>query len=218
MLFRKLVLMALLVAINCMSVVNAQTNENEEYVEQVVVTATKEVKPKHEVAEAITAIYEDELKAIMPSHPAEALNHIAGVHINNLGGEGHMTAIRQPITTAGVYLYLEDGLPIRPTGFFNHNGLYEINLPQSSVIEVTRGPGTALYGSDAIGGIIDSITKASPTSEEVSFSTELGSDQWHRILFSAGTPINKDHAFRVNLNHIKSGWFSRRFRISANFA
>jgi outer membrane cobalamin receptor len=69
-----------------------------------------------------------------------------------------MTAIRQPITTGGVYLFLEDGLPTRPTGFFNHNGLYEIDIPNSGRVEVTKGPGSALYGSDAIGGIFKMFT------------------------------------------------------------
>ena len=71
-----------------------------------------------------------------------------------------MTAIRQPITTNPVYLYLEDGIPTRSTGFFNHNALYEINVPQAGRIEVFKGPGTALYGSDAIGGIINVSTRA----------------------------------------------------------
>ena len=35
-----------------------------------------------------------------------------------------------------MYLYLEDGVPTRATGFFNHNALYEVNLPQAGGIEV----------------------------------------------------------------------------------
>ena len=73
-----------------------------------------------------------------------------GVHVNVTGGEGHMTAIRQPITTSAVYIYLEDGIPTRSTGFYNHNVLYEINVPQLAGIEVSKGPGSALYGSDAM--------------------------------------------------------------------
>jgi outer membrane receptor protein involved in Fe transport len=78
---------------------------------------------------------------------------VAGVWVSVTGGEGHQTAIRQPLNTNPVYLFLEDGVPTRSTGFFNHNALYEVNLPGAEGIEVTKGPGSALYGSDAIGGV-----------------------------------------------------------------
>lgn len=166
----------------------------------VVVTATKEKKSKREVSESIDAVTSEEIERISPSHPAEVLNRIAGVHVNNLGGEGHMTSIRQPITTSGVYLYLEDGIPTRPTGFFNHNALYEINLPQAERIEVIKGPGSALYGSDAIGGIINSVTRPAPPEPETTVNPEYGSYGWKRLLMSSGSPINDDLGIRLDLN------------------
>lgn len=165
-----------------------------------VVTGTREGKLRSDVAESVDVLDSDQIERISPAHPAEALNRTAGVHVNNLGGEGHMTSIRQPITTSGVYLFLEDGLPTRPTGMFNHNGLYEINIPQADRIEITKGPGSALYGSDSIGGIINVITKAAPDEAEVSLNPEFGSFGWKRLLTSGGMPINENAGFRVDLN------------------
>ena len=119
----------------------------------VVVTSTREAQLKRDLPESVSVMDDATILEVAPSHPAELLNRVPGVHVNNLGGEGHMTAIRQPITTGGVYLFLEDGIPTRPTGYFNHNGLYEVNIPQAGGIEVTRGPGSALFGSDAIAGV-----------------------------------------------------------------
>jgi len=48
-------------------------------------------------------------------------------------------AIRQPITYNALYLYMEDGIPIRPTGIFNYNALYEINTDGIRDIEVIKG-------------------------------------------------------------------------------
>ena len=138
--------------------------------EVVVVTATREAQPLGQVTSAVSVFDEEQIRFIAPSHPSELLNRSAGVYVNNLGGEGHMTAIRQPLTTAGVYLFLEDGVPTRPTGFFNHNGLYEVDVAQASRVEVIKGPGSAVYGSDAIAGVVNSIT-AVPSDE---FSAELG--------------------------------------------
>ena len=167
---------------------------------KVVVTATREVKNSNDLAATVGVADAQEIKTVSPAHPSEILNRQAGVHINNLGGEGHMTAIRQPITTGGVYLYLEDGLPTRPTGFFNHNALYEMNVAQAERLEVTKGPGTALYGSDAIGGIINSITKPAPEKAELMINPEVGTDSWKRLLISGGQPIDEDTGYRLDLN------------------
>lgn len=175
--------------------------------EQVIVTATREAKARSELAESVGVISEDALEHIAPAHPADALNRVAGVHVNNLGGEGHMTSIRQPISTAGVYLFLEDGIPTRPTGFFNHNGLYEINVPQSAQLEVTKGPASALYGSDAIGGVINAVTRAAPESAEFTLNGELGADGWQRALVSVGNKLGERSAFRLDLNSTASEGF-----------
>lgn len=170
------------------------------YTNMVLVTATREAKLLREVPESTGILEASELEFIAPAHPSEALNRIAGVHINNVGGEGHMTAIRQPITTGGVYLFLEDGIPTRPTGLFNHNALYEINVPQADRIEIIKGPGSALYGSDSIGGIINSITKPSPSRPKVNMTPEIGSYGWNRFLATGGAPLGDHAGFRIDLN------------------
>ncbi len=176
------------------------------HIEQVVVTSTREEKKLNHLSESVGVLTEQDLIDISPAHPADALNRIAGVHINNLGGEGHMTSIRQPISTSGVYLFLEDGLPTRPSGFFNHNGLYEINIPQSGRLEVIKGPGSALYGSDAIGGVINVITKKPPVDTELNTNIEIGSDQWRRALLSFGGG-NESLAAKVDVSLTESEGF-----------
>ena len=170
------------------------------HLDKVVVTSTQEEKSIKELAESVGVLRREDIESVSPSHPSEILNRTAGVYINNLGGEGHMTAIRQPITTGGVYLFLEDGVPTRPTGFFNHNGLYEVNIPQSQRLEVTKGPGSALYGSDAIGGVINSISAKVPKTSQSKLDLELGQDNWQRLLLSAGAPINPLSGVAISAN------------------
>ncbi|MBI3398886.1 MAG: TonB-dependent receptor plug domain-containing protein [Deltaproteobacteria bacterium] len=117
-----------------------------------------------------------------------------------------MTAIRQPLTTNPVYLFLEDGIPIRSTGFFNHNALYEINIPGADRIEVMKGPGTALYGSDAIGGAINVMTKAPSLTPEIEITPEAGENGWYRIL-ATGSLTWDSHGVRLDLNDTHTdGW------------
>lgn len=167
----------------------------------VVVTSTREERLKRELPESVSVINQIDIQEVMPAHPSELLNRVPGVYVNNLGGEGHMTAIRQPLTTGGVYLFLEDGIPTRPTGYFNHNGLYEVNIPQAGGVEVTRGPGSALFGSDAIGGIVNTLTAAPPVDGTLlNADLEGGSHGWARGLFSVGAGNGEGDGVILNLN------------------
>ena len=70
-----------------------------------------------------------------------------------------MMAVRSPISTNALFLYLEDGLQIRPTSVFNHNALLEMNDLTFSRVEVLKGPASSIYGSESIGGSFNFITK-----------------------------------------------------------
>lgn len=180
--------------------------DDNDYMAEITVTGTKEETLRSETAETTDVLGQQEIDEVKPAHPSELMNRIPGVHVNVTGGEGHMMSIRQPITTKPVYLYLENGIPTRSTGFFNHNALYETNIPQAESVEVTKGPGTALYGSDAIGGVINVTTRRAPMEPEVEVGLEGGEYGWGRILFSAGNTWGDD-GLRGDLNITHTdGW------------
>jgi outer membrane receptor protein involved in Fe transport len=159
-----------------------------------------------ETPRSISVIKGDVIDAVKPAHPSEIMSRVPGAVMMQTSGEGHTTGLRHPIGTAPVYLYLEDGVPTRASGFFNHNAMYETNLPQSDGIEITRGPGSALQGSDAIGGVFNVLSKAPSLKPETSATGELGSFGWRRGLASSsgtwgGTGVRAD----VNLTH-SDGW------------
>jgi iron complex outermembrane recepter protein len=173
---------------------------------EVTVTGTREEALLSETPASVGVIKGDTVRQDKPAHPTQIMGQIPGVSVAVTNGEGHTTAIRQPFTTAPLYLFLEDGIPTRSTGFFNHNALYEINIPQSGGIEVIRGPGTALYGSDAIGGVINVLTRKPPEKGEVTLSGELGMFGWRRILAGGGNTFGRD-GFRADLNLTHTdGW------------
>lgn len=172
----------------------------------ITVTGTREEIPKAETAETVDTVNQQTIEDTRPAHPSEIMDRVPGVHINVTNGEGHMAAIRQPMTTKAVYLYLEDGIPTRSTGFFNHNALYEVNIPQAAGVEVTKGPGTALYGSDAIGGVINVLTRPAPLEAEAEISLEAGEHGWQRMLVSGGNSWGDD-GLRADLNLTQTdGW------------
>lgn len=172
----------------------------------VTVTGTREKRSLAETPATVDTIPGGEIHDAVPVHPSQIMRQVPGVWVNVTGGEGHQTAIRQPLTTNPVYLYLEDGVPTRSTGFFNHNALYEINLPQSSGIEVLKGPGTALYGSDAIGGVVNVMTRPAPLKPEAEVSIDAGQYGWRRALVTGGNTVGAG-GWRGDLNLTEtSGW------------
>ena len=94
--------------------------------------------------------------------PVELLNRAPGVHIHRGSGQEHLTAIRSPVLVggagAGSFLYLEDGIAMRAPGFANVNALLDAMPQDDGSVEVVRGPGSALYGSNAVHGLVNFIS------------------------------------------------------------
>ncbi|HEX6747161.1 MAG TPA: TonB-dependent receptor [Longimicrobium sp.] len=169
-----------------------------------VVSSTREVQRLGETPATVGVVSSAQLREQRPTHPSEVMSQIPGVWVSVTGGEGHATSIRQPNTTNPVYLYLEDGVPTRSTGFFNHNALYEVNVPQADRIEVLKGPSSALYGSDAIGGVVNVETRAPSRRAGVELYGEGGAYGWGRLLLAA-SGTRGDNGFRADVNLTRTG-------------
>ena len=127
----------------------------------IVVSGSRSETKLSETPVSIGAVSRAQWDADKPKSVGEIINRIPGVHWNDLGNEQHSMAIRQPISTNAVYQYLEDGIPIRPLGVFNHNALNEINMNGAGGVEVVKGAASSLYGSNAVGGAVNFLTQRS---------------------------------------------------------
>ncbi|MDE0366611.1 MAG: TonB-dependent receptor [Gammaproteobacteria bacterium] len=145
-----------------------------EIVEEIVVVET--LGERLGTAGSVGGIDTEALAEIRPTHIHEALVRIPGVWVSRGSGHEHLTAIRSAVLTGagacGAFLFLEDGLPIRPAGFCNVNNLFEVNGEQAGGIEVWRGPASAALGGNALHGAINVST---PDPEVTGLSLEGGS-------------------------------------------
>jgi iron complex outermembrane receptor protein len=128
--------------------------------QEIVITANREAVRRSQAPVAITLLSAKTIQDAKPVSIDQVLNKVSGVYMVNLGNEQHQMSIRQPMTTKSLFLYLEDGIPVRTTGLFNHNALLEMNMAVVKNIEVIRGPSSSLYGSEAIGGVVNFITQS----------------------------------------------------------
>jgi iron complex outermembrane recepter protein len=153
--------------------------------EQVVVTATRRPEPALAVPLSIGRVGPDTLALVGATHHAEILNRIPGVMIQQGSGQESLTAIRSPVLTGagscGAFLFLENGVPVRPVGFCNVNVLYEVNTEQARAIEVLRGPGSALYGSNAMNGTVNVLQPAPGERPLMAASLDGGPSNYWRL-------------------------------------
>ncbi len=136
----------------------------------IVVTAERRAQALSTLPANAASLDAEDLATIGAQAPSEALNRIPGVAIHRGSGVESLPAIRSPVLTggqgAGSFLILEDGVPIRAPGLANINELYETSLDFAERVEVTRGPGSALYGSNAVHGVVNMVTGADATALE----------------------------------------------------
>ncbi|SFW68073.1 TonB-dependent receptor domain-containing protein [Luteibacter sp. UNCMF366Tsu5.1] len=124
----------------------------------VVVTANRAPTPLDEVLAPVTLITREDIERLQPVSVQDLLVGLPGVAIANTGGIGQQTSLFMRGTNSSHTLVLVDGVRVGTVGA----GLpaYEqLPVEQIDHIEIVRGPRSTLYGSDAIGGVIQIFTR-----------------------------------------------------------
>ncbi|MGH8129552.1 MAG: TonB-dependent receptor [Steroidobacteraceae bacterium] len=157
--------------------------------EEVIVTATRTAVALADYPGSATRIVAESLELTGATYSAELLNRAPGTMIQRGSGQESLTALRSPVLTdagaCGAVLVLEDGIPIRPVGSCNVNELFEVNLEQAAAVEVLRGPGSVLYGSSAVHGIINVLPPLPDEVPVLGIALEAGSDAYRRARLAA---------------------------------
>lgn len=163
----------------------------------VIVTASKTKEKRIESPVAISILSGQQIQEAKATRIDFLLNKVSGVFMPTIGNEQHMMSIRQPVSLKGLYLYLEDGLPIRTSGLFSNNALIEINTAAIQQIEVIKGPASALYGAEAIGGVVNFIHGTRPIRSLLAISNHVNNNgliksdlAWHQASKKSGWMLN----------------------------
>jgi vitamin B12 transporter len=150
--------------------------EKEVTLEKVVVTATRVETPTEEIASSMTIISSKEIERKQKTTVLEALRDIPGLDVVQTGGVGSHTSIFLRGANSEHTLVMIDGVevndPISPGRSYDFAHLTVDNIER---IEIIRGPQSTLYGSDAIGGVVNIITKKGEGKPKFFLSAEGGS-------------------------------------------
>lgn len=146
--------------------------------EQVIVTSSRRPQRAQTEPSAIAQINRQAIEGLHGAGAVDTLRRLPGINFQQNNGVENLPALRSPVLTggaaAGSILYLEDGVPIRAPGFGNVNQVFELNAEIAEAIEVTRGPGAAVYGSNALNGVVNVLTPSPREAQGVSFALEAG--------------------------------------------
>ncbi|MBU6158578.1 MAG: TonB-dependent receptor [Bacteroidetes bacterium] len=171
--------------------------------DDIVVTANRDKVKRTETPIAIASISAKTINDTKATTIDQLVNKVSGVYMVNLGNEQHSMGIRQPLGTRAVFMYLEDGIPIRTSGVFNHNALMEMNMAAVRKIEVVKGPSSSLYGGEAIGGAVNFITQSGTTEPMARISIQGNDIGYKRMDLQTGFSSGK---FKANV----SGYYAAR--------
>ncbi|HZP38762.1 MAG TPA: TonB-dependent receptor [Methylomirabilota bacterium] len=152
-----------------------EQNPEQKAVEPVVVTATKVETPSEQIGASISVVNGDDFQTYHYPTVDEALRNVPGVEIRRSGSYGKTSSITIRGANANQVQVMVDGVRVKsPT--LGQVDLSDLSPDLIERIEIIRGAQSTLYGADAIGGVVNIITrKGSGKPIQASVQQEVGS-------------------------------------------
>lgn len=169
----------------------AENDEDQVVTRDVVVTASRTEQEVKETPASVEVITREDLDKMGAESLAQALQQAIGIDVSENGMVGNSVAIRG--AASNKTLILVDGMRIRTENTDQTANNYELqrfNMSDVERIEIVRGPVSSLYGADAMGGVINIITKT-PDKESVSLNLDYTTKQADAGIRVATGPMGK---------------------------
>ena len=191
---------------------------------EIVVTATRYPVAPDSVASTVTVLRGDDLRAEGIRFVGDALRQVPGAHLVQGGPYGAAASLFVRGGESDYVKVLVDGVPVnQPGGFYDFASLTTDNVER---IEILRGPGSVLYGSDAIAGVIQIVTRQGGEGLRLGAAAEggsFGSARWEASALGGGDALGwsaslsrftSDGTYEFN-NDYRNTVASGRFRARA---
>jgi len=151
--------------------------------EPLIVTATRTAQTADATLATVTVITRADIERLQATSLQDVLRGTPGMDISNNGGQGKATSVFLRGANSDHVLVLIDGVKA-DSATLGTSSFQDIPIDQIERIEIVRGPRSSLYGSEAIGGVIQIFTRKGGGAFTPSFSIGAGSDQTYKA--SAG--------------------------------
>lgn len=177
--------------------------------EPIVITASRVATPADEIPASVTVIDKEVIAQAQASDAAELLRGVVGIDLGRNGGPGQAASVFMRGTESDHTLVMIDGVAINP-GTVGNAALQNIDPSLIERIEIVRGPLSSLYGSAAIGGVINIITTGRiAEGTENHFSARAGS--YNTLGVNAGTRTAEGPlSLSLDLSHLSTDGFATK--------
>ena len=170
---------------------------------RITITPTRRPVPLAERPESTTVIDRADIEARPSAGIVELLRQVPGLSIDQPGGAGSVSSVYLRGTDPNHTLVLIDGVRANdPTntrgGSFDFSTLDPLTLER---IEVVRGPLSSVYGSDAIGGVINVITREGRAFQQNAVAGAWGTDGYKRLGAQTSGPVSDTLRFALHEAH-----------------
>jgi vitamin B12 transporter len=171
----------------------------------IVVTATRIATPELQVASSISVVTADDIAAKQFQSLPDVLEQVPGLNVVQTGGIGGQTSVFMRGTNSNHTKVFVDGIdvsdPSSPSGTFDFGQFPAQDIQR---VEILRGPQSGLYGSDAIGGVINIVTKSGSGPAQFNAGAEAGSfDTFNQNAGVSGSLEGFHYA--ADVEHLHSG-------------
>ncbi|MDN5484724.1 MAG: TonB-dependent receptor [Pseudomonas sp.] len=165
----------------------ADTRDQALKLSDVVISANRQVQARNDSSAANTVFTRADIDRLQPTSVTDLLSRVPGVQVAPTGGRGSLPGIFIRGTKSAQSLVLVDGQRIANTTS-GDSGLQYLNVDQIERVEVLRGSRSVIYGSDAIGGVIQVFTRRNAEQGlQPRLKLGFGSNQtWERSLGLSG--------------------------------
>ena len=177
-------------------------------IEEVVVTATRVPTLEEEVGSSVTVITEEEIKAKGYTTVYEVLKGELGIDVASTGGPGSQTSVFLRGMESYHTLVMIDGLRVGDPSLMQRQfNFANLTVDDIERIEIVRGPQSVLYGADAIGGVVNIITKRGRGKPSFYAGLEGGSYSTFRQFAGGYGEVGK-MAFSLGVSHTRTSGIS----------
>lgn len=186
--------------------INAQNSSDNDTETEIVVTATRTAQTADDTLASVTVFTREDIERSQAQSIQDLLRGTAGLSISNSGGQGKLTTLFLRGTESDHLLVLIDGIRVGSAAV-GLTPLQHLSLDQIERIELVRGPNSSLYGSDAIGGVLQIFTRKGKGKLHSSVSLEAGSYNTRKATTNVAFGNKRSH-FNFGISRIESDGFN----------
>jgi vitamin B12 transporter len=193
--------------------------DSTQVLDEVVVTANKYPQKQSSTGKVLTVISQDQLERNTGRTLTQVLNEQAGIVINgsqNALGTNQLLYMRG--AGAASTLILVDGVPANDaSGITSEFDLNQFTVDQVERVEILKGSQSVLYGSDAMAGVINIITKKSTAAKPLAFNATVAAGTYNTLKANAGIGGQvKALTYNLQYSRLQSDGFSAAQDVNGN--